>query len=112
MPEKHLQDYHVEYLDVTRHWSPKSEKYSGCDSLLTAIYEGWKLSNTIYVEDFWHLGQRRVPIYHFELSRNGETHSMVIVDNPYVWRLSKQPAFRVLPISERTPQEDKKKQKQ
>jgi hypothetical protein len=112
MQPKHLQDYHVEYLDVTRHWSPNSEKYCGGDSLITALYDGWSLGKTIYVEDQWYLGMRRVPLYHFELNRNGETLIMVVIDNPYVWRLSQQSAFRVLPISERPPQEEKKKSKQ
>ncbi len=111
MPPKNMQDYHVEYIDVMRHWSPKSEKYSGADSLITALYNGWELGEIIYVEDHWHTGMRRVPLYHFELSRNGEKHTMVVIDNPYVTRLSNKPAFRVMPISERPPQEEAKKQK-
>jgi hypothetical protein len=112
MAPKKLQDYHVEYVDVMRHWSPKSEKYSGGDSLLTALYSGWSLSETVYVEDAWHSGMRRVPLYHFELHRNGETCNMVVIDNPYVWRLAHKPEFKVLPLSERLPQEQPKKQKQ
>jgi hypothetical protein len=98
---KQLQDYHVEYMDVLRHWSPRSEKYSGGDSLLTALYNGWELNETIYVEEAWHTGMRHAPLYHFELERDGETETMVVIDNPYVWRLSNKPEFRVLPLSER-----------
>lgn len=111
MAQRHLLDYHVQYIDVMRHWSPKSQKYCGGDSLVTAIYQGWHLNETIYVEDYWHLGQRRVPLYHFELTRDGETRSMCVIDNPYVWRLSQQSAFRVLPLSERPPQAQKTRQK-
>ncbi|MFN8371631.1 MAG: hypothetical protein U0694_01960 [Anaerolineae bacterium] len=111
MTTKNLQDFHVEYAEVMRHWSPKSEKYSGGDSLLTALNNGWEVGDIVYVEDHWHTGMRYVPLYHFEMSRNGEKHTMIVIDNPYVSRISNSGDFRVLPLTERRPQDEPKKQK-
>ncbi|NWF69592.1 MAG: hypothetical protein HXY40_10950 [Chloroflexi bacterium] len=101
MPPQKILDYHVQYMAAHRHWSPNSEKYCGGDSLLTALDDGWEINDVIYVEDHQHTGMRYVPLYHFELSRGSETRRMCVIDNPYVWRLSRKPGFRVLPLAER-----------
>ena len=35
-------NYHVQYLDVTKHWDPDSENYAGGDALVTALSRGWR----------------------------------------------------------------------
>jgi hypothetical protein len=100
MAEKNFQDYHIQYVDVIRNWSPTSEKYGGGDTLVTAINNGWDVGDTVYLEEFMHYGQRRVAIYHFELKKGSERRHLAVVDNPYVTRFVTQTQRRVLPYSE------------
>lgn len=85
---KNLSNMHVDYLDVTRHWHPESEKYSSGDALLTALYSGWELSPVCYREEHWHAGVRVVHVYHFNLMLDGQTRTIPVVNNPYVERLA------------------------
>jgi hypothetical protein len=107
MAPRNIQDYHVEYMDVTRHWHSQSEKYAGADCLLTALSDGWEADETVYVENIGYLGQRTVPVYHFELTKEGDTCDMAVIDNPYIWRLVQRGGFEVRPLSERNAQQSR-----
>ena len=89
------------YMRTIRHWHGSSERWAGADCLLTAIDNGWKPSNNVYYQEFWLAGSRLVTIYHFELSRNGETIEMPVITNPYARRLLKVMPVNLQPFEER-----------
>jgi len=89
-------NHHAQYLDVTHHWSPRSEKYAGGDCLLTAIQRGWEISETVEERKFWHGDARCVCVYEFTLRRDGEEVVMPVLENPYVTRLLFMDAFDVI----------------
>jgi hypothetical protein len=92
---------HFDYLDVIRHYSPISEKYTGGDALLTFLLDDWRLIDAVFYEEYWHAGVRMVVIYHFQLEREGETLSMPVFSNPYVFRLVQNLPLQVIPVAER-----------
>jgi hypothetical protein len=102
MPFHHSNDNHFSYMKVNRHWSSVSENYAGGDSLLTALEQGWEVSDTVYFEEIWYAGSRQVMLYHVELNRDGETVVMPVLSNPYIRRLLPRVCKRILPISERS----------
>jgi hypothetical protein len=77
-------NYHVEYMDVTQYWSPRSQQYAGCDALITALANGWEMKEQVVCEEHWYAGMRQTLIYHVELHRNDEKMTMPILHNPYV----------------------------
>jgi len=68
---------------LNRHWHAQSEKYTGADSLLTALQNGWVMKMQIRQEEFQR-HSRLVQLFHIELERAGEVVEMVIIANPYV----------------------------
>lgn len=74
------------FNDSPRHWSPISEHYTGCDSLLTAIDNGWTPSKTVFVQYHGTSG-RITPIYYFYLIKRGEMRKMRVIHSPYVGRI-------------------------
>jgi hypothetical protein len=93
-------NFHVEYIDSTRHWSADSAKYAGGDCLVTALSRGWMLSPVIKRETRWYAGNRFVYIYHFALSREGEDMVMPVVTNPFVEKFVSQPALELQTVDE------------
>ncbi len=77
-------NHHADYLDVTQHWSPTSEKYAGGDSLVTMLDRGWELHGEAVCEEKRYAESRSITIYHIRLERNGEKIIMPVVQNPYV----------------------------
>lgn len=90
---------HEHYTSTDRHYCPKTETYTGADSLLTAQRNGWHLVGVAYRETIIFGGGRHTCIYHFELHRLGETLMMPIVENPYVGRLIEQYHMDILEAS-------------
>ncbi len=85
-----VSNYHAQYLDVTsQHWHPNSAQFAGGDHLLTAINNGWDVSDCM-LQEIWYAGARCVFIYHFTLSRQGDVMKMPVIDNPYVTRFIEQ----------------------
>lgn len=78
---------HVSYIDVTQHWSPSSEHYAGGDQLVTLMFDGWELDDTVYLEEKWIGGLRHVKVYHMTLRRGGDVLEIPVLYNPYVVRL-------------------------
>jgi hypothetical protein len=66
-----------------RHWHALSEKYTGADSLLTALENGWVIKPAIQQEPYWR-NSRLVTLFHIHLERAGELAEMVVVGNPYL----------------------------
>ncbi len=75
---------HKWYTERRRHYCPHSETYTGCDSLITALREGWELSSRMVIQEtFWRSG-RGVTVFHFQLRRQTEWMQMSIINTPYV----------------------------
>ncbi|MBZ0296472.1 MAG: hypothetical protein K8L99_28175 [Anaerolineae bacterium] len=92
---------HFEYMDVNRHWDPRSEPYAGGDALITRLNQGWHIRDVVFEEEYWHAGARLVIVYHFELEFEGEVETMPVLSNPYVRRIVSELPLEVLPITER-----------
>src|SRR5262245_9637746 len=92
---------HFEYMDVTCHWSANSQKYAGGDALVTFLYNGWDMVETVFYEEYWHAGGRLVMIYYFDLEQDGETVHVPVLGNPFVHRMVNNLPLQLLPISER-----------
>lgn len=91
-------NHHFAYMDKIRHWHPPSERYTGGDSLLTALRDGWEVAPVVTGEAHWYAGTRCVMVYCFEFSRGGETMVMPVIANPYVVRLIAENDLRVTPV--------------
>jgi hypothetical protein len=84
-----------------RHWSPQSERFSPAETLLSAIDNGWGVHGMVFRQEYWHSPARRVVVYHFKLERDGQLQNMVVVENPFVTRLLRDRALRVVYINQR-----------
>lgn len=84
------------YNDTPRHWCPYSERYTGCDSLLSAIDKGWHPADTAFVQHHWS-HRRMITIYYFYLHKDQQTRKMRIIENPYVARILRNYSIKVRP---------------
>lgn len=89
---------HEFYTNKPRHWDPKSETYTGFDSLLTALQRGWEIVHNVVFEETRFLGgRRRQVVYHFNLHRNQEQHEiMSVVGNPFIYKVIAEHDLRIL----------------
>ncbi|GAB4513476.1 MAG: hypothetical protein OHK0046_14190 [Anaerolineae bacterium] len=78
-----LTPHPIDHLDEPRHWCPRSEKYTGVDSLLTALLEGWTINRRVYRHEI-RLHSRSINVFYFELKRNGRVVTMAVVNNPRI----------------------------
>ncbi len=70
----------------SRHWSPESESYSGGDSLLGALEEGWVLVKARQITQQT-ASKRPVTVYIIWLEKGEQLAVMRLVGNPYITRL-------------------------
>lgn len=82
-------NYHVDYLQVTQHWSEESEAYAGGDGLVTLLSEGWALTRKVREEDVYFGGNRHTSLYYLEIEKDGETRVIPVAHNPYINRIIK-----------------------
>lgn len=78
-----------------RHWSASSERYTGGDSLATALEDGWVINHLASVEDHLYHGIN-VRVYTLGLKRGNDCAEMRVLANPYVSRILTdftQPAY-------------------
>lgn len=92
---------HFEYMDVVRHWSSKSQKYAGGDAVMTLLSNGWRIAETVFLEEYWHAGSRCVTIFHLEMHRDDEVMNVPVLSNPYVRRMVDTMPVQVRPVSDR-----------
>ncbi len=76
-------EYELREHYLQRHWCPYSEEYTGCDSLLTALDNGWLLERSALQEEHWFNG-RRVIVYHFYIYLDTRIERMRVVYTPYI----------------------------
>jgi hypothetical protein len=91
-------NFHVQYADVHRHWSPRSEQYAGGDCLLTAVLRGWEVSNRVEHEQIMQGAARSVNVYHFHMRKGDREIRMPVIENPYVTRLLFTSPFDVVQV--------------
>lgn len=84
------------YTHNRRHWSRHCEAYTGGDSLVTALRDGWRLEGVAYRQNILLNGSRHTLVYHFELYRNGYYIAMAVIGNPYIERLIRKYDIRVI----------------
>jgi hypothetical protein len=72
-----------------RHWSPKSESYSGCDSLISALDNGWELRRTLTIHRHAQCSCYSLT-FRVLLQRDGQLAEMRIIDNPTIRHLLKK----------------------
>jgi len=95
-----LKGTHEHYTRTHRHWCPRSEAYTGADSLLSAQRQGWRLLGLAYQEKVMLGAGRYTNLYHFKLAREGEVVLMPVINNPFVQRLLKTHNIAIVPIIE------------
>ena len=83
-------------IDTRRHWSPSSQPYAPADVLLRYLAEGWQISPIVGLEEHVHAGARRVAVYHFELTKDGQQQILPVQSNPVVRRLLHDRNLRVV----------------
>jgi hypothetical protein len=88
------------YTTDDRHWCPRSESYTGADSLITAQRNGWQMIGLAYQQQILLRGGRYTTLYYFELERAGEHVLMPIVNNPFVTRMLRNYRMDVLPLKD------------
>ncbi|MBZ0290136.1 MAG: hypothetical protein K8I30_21105 [Anaerolineae bacterium] len=84
----------MEGFPIYRHWHPASERYTGGDSLLTALQFGWTI-DVVTLQEYRLGGDRTSTIYYFRLKRRDETVVMPVIASPYVTRLFAQSQSRI-----------------
>lgn len=98
--DQNIANFHVQYMDVTQHWSAQSEKYAGADSLITMIHRGWEMNKRVRREERWFAGMRSVTIYHIELEKDGQKIVMPVIHNPYISRMIARNDIEVVPMEQ------------
>ncbi len=93
------------FTSCYRYWDAQSEKYSGCDALITALDSGWTIDGVVFRQEFWLSGVRPVCVFHFELMREGVRAKMRVVHNPYLVRLLQGRGVQVVAINQRKQEE-------
>lgn len=94
------QGMHEYYTDTDRHWHAGSESYTGGDSLLTALRNGWQLLTLAYEQQVDLRGGRCVTVIHFQLVNGSKRMVMPVVENPFIARLLRERRIMVNAIRE------------
>lgn len=100
MIEKYLSVHQVWYTSNPRHWSPGCECYTGADSLITALRNGWRVRPTVHRVDVLHGGTRRTSVYTFTLQSGLDVRHMNIVCTPFIVRFLATHPFMVLQVED------------
>ena len=95
-----ITNYHVQYSDLTsRHWDAGSEYFAGGDNLITALEKKWDIERCELVRH-WYAGMRSVRLYRFTLTKDGDTRTMPVLDNPYIERFIKDEGIDLIESEE------------
>lgn len=95
------QGMHEYYTETDRHWHAGSEPYTGGDSLLTALRNGWKLLNLAYRQEIELRGGRLISVIHFQMVHDSERIVMPIIENPFIERLLRDRRMMVSPMRDK-----------
>ncbi len=86
----------TEYINEPRHWCPLSEKYTGVDSLLSALLDGWEINRRVLRHETRISSYRSINIYYFELQRKSQIVTMAVVHNPHIVKVIQQYRLQVI----------------
>jgi hypothetical protein len=86
--------------EIYRHWCPKSEAYTGCDSLLSALDCGWQLRRNLTIYRHWKRGCSSLT-FHVLLEKDNRLVEMCIIDSPAIRHVLRQ--VGMLPIRRDVP---------
>ena len=100
MIENYLSVQQVWFTNRPRHWSPMCEHYTGADSLITALRNGWRVRPTVYRQDVLHGGSRRTSIYTLTLQSGTEVRNMAVICTPFIVRFLAEQRFMVLQVED------------
>jgi len=100
MIENYLSVQQVWFTNRPRHWSPMCEPYTGADSLITALRNGWRVRPTVYRQDVLHGGSRRTSIYTFTLQSGTDVRNMAVICTPFIVRFLAEQRFMVLQVED------------
>jgi hypothetical protein len=96
MIDQYLTAQQIWFMHRPRHWSPNSEQYTGADSLITALRNGWLVDSLVSQHNFLHSGGRITAVYTFTLRLDTEVRQMAIISTPLITRLLEEGVFTVL----------------
>jgi hypothetical protein len=96
MIDQFLSDIQIWYTDTPRHWSPGCEQYTGADSLITALRNGWAVCRLVFRQDVMHGGYRRTSVYFFELKHDTRVVTMPVISTPFIVRFIAAHHLRVI----------------
>jgi len=85
----------VHYTHQYRHWHLPSEPYTGVDSLMSVLKDGWQIVGQAYCEHFPLFSTRTVAIYHLYLLREGTIQRMCVIDSPYLQHILSQKGIAI-----------------
>jgi hypothetical protein len=88
----------AKYTGEDRYWHQDSERYTGGDSLATALLNGWIIYEALY-QEYSLSGGRHVIVHQLKLSYNNEISEMLVIDNPFVNRLIFQSVYQSTPVA-------------
>lgn len=95
MLEKYLSAQQIWFTRNPRHWSPTSEQYTGADSLITALRNGWCVDSHVDQHNFLYSGGRLTAVYIFTLRLDKEVRQMAVISTPLIVRLLAETRFIV-----------------
>jgi hypothetical protein len=74
------------FADLSRHWSPCTEPYTGGDSLFAALQHGYQITTTVFcrVIPYSHSTTR---VFYFQLFQDEQVMRMAVIASPHVERL-------------------------
>jgi hypothetical protein len=88
------------FNNMRHHWCPRSEAYTGGDSLLSALDAGWVMNTLVFAQTVWHGGSRPTTIYYFELKHGSRMMTMPVIGNPFVDRLIIQKSLQIVTFAD------------
>jgi hypothetical protein len=92
----------MDYPQAYRHWHVNSETYTGGDSLVSILRNGW-IIHTITPQVHGLSGNRTVHVYQINLKRGTVQVNMLVIANPVVTRLLDQHVAQpLLPSTSKT----------
>lgn len=88
-----------------RHWHAESEKFTGCDALMTALETGWAIDGVVFRQEMWLSGVRPINVFHIDLVRGDVRAKMRVTHNPRVVCLLRDLDVQVVAINQRKEEE-------
>lgn len=90
--------YATSHINLTRHWCPLSQPYTGVDALLSFLNDGWTIADDVVCDEHWLGGTRRILVYHFVVTNQDNVITMPVLRNPVLDRLLTQLCQRDISI--------------